>query len=328
MTREDALARGLELCKELPIQTVARQLFQNHPEHFSTVDNVRGLLRHRRGANGEKARRNRQEEPILSTIAEGLSKLHRQEKEREEPIQIGQCKCLVMSDLHIPYHRHDCISLALETGKAAGIDTILLNGDVIDFYGISRFNKDPKRMPIESEIDIVKAFLSLLKDEFPGVRIIYKFGNHERRLKTYLQTQADALTGLRCLALEQLLELDELGIEYLKMERCLLGKLTVLHGDELPHGMGMPVNPARGVFLRAKDSTLVGHHHQVSEHSEGTISGKSIACWSTGCLCDLSPDYLYYGGLKWKHGFAIVEVDDDGERFTVRNHSIIDGKVH
>ena len=327
MTREEIVARALPLCDELPIQTVARQLFEAHPEHFLHVGAARSALRYRRGAYGEKARRNRQEEPILSSIQEGLSKLHRQEKEREEPLVIGQCKCLVMSDLHIPYHRHDCISLALETGKAAGIDTILLNGDVIDFYGISRFNKDPKRMPIESEIDIVKSFLSLLKAEFPGVRIIYKFGNHERRLKTYLQTQADALTGLRCLALEQLLELDELGIEYLKMERCLLGKLTVLHGDELPHGMGMPVNPARGVFLRAKDSTLVGHHHQVSEHSEGTISGKSIACWSTGCLCDLSPDYLYYGGLRWSHGFALVEVESDGT-FTVFNKRIIDGKVH
>ena len=50
-----------------------------------------------------------------------------------------------------------------------------------------------------------------------------------------------------------------------------------------------------------------------------------MACWSTGCLCDLHPRYMPLN--KWNHGFAIVDLDTAGG-FSVRNFRIIDGKVY
>jgi hypothetical protein len=44
-----------------------------------------------------------------------------------------------------------------------------------------------------------------------------------------------------------------------------------------------------------------------------------------GCLCDLSPDYAIVN--RWNHGFAIVDIDEDGS-FEVHNHKIIDGRVY
>lgn len=276
---------------------------------------------------GDRYRAVTKTEPKLSTIQEGIDKLRRHEKTREQPIYIQDCKALVISDLHIPYHDPTALTMALETGKQASVDTIILNGDIIDCYMVSRWTKESGRMSLRQELDITKGFLEFLKGEFPDARIIYKFGNHERRLRDYILHNADKLAELDVLDLESLLGLEELGIESIKMERIRLGHLNVIHGDELPHGFAAPVNPARGVFLRAKKSTLVGHHHQTSHHSEGDIDGGRTGCWSIGCLCDLQPDYYYFGALKWNHGFAIVEVDDEG-RFTVYNKSIIDGKVH
>jgi hypothetical protein len=43
---------------------------------------------------------------------------------------------------------------------------------------------------------------------------------------------------------------------------------------------------------------------------------KETFCWSTGCLCDLTPDYSRVN--RWNHGFAVVEVDEAGS-FNVDN---------
>jgi hypothetical protein len=37
-----------------------------------------------------------------------------------------------------------------------------------------------------------------------------------------------------------------------------------------------------------------------------------MACFSTGCLCQLTPKYRPFAYTKWNHGFAIVEIDGDG----------------
>jgi hypothetical protein len=36
----------------------------------------------------------------------------------------------------------------------------------------------------------------------------------------------------------------------------------------------LPVNAARGVFMKAKESCIIGHVHKVSEHQETDIDGK------------------------------------------------------
>jgi len=87
------------------------------------------------------------------------------------------------------------------------------------------------------------------------------------------------------------------------------------------------VNPARGLFLRAKASILAGHNHQTSAHHENDINGSQTACFSTGCLCDLQPDYRPFAFTKWNHGAAIVELNKEGN-FSVDNFRIIEGKVY
>ena len=102
------------------------------------------------------------------------------------------------------------------------------------------------------------------------------------------------------------------------------GKLSIIHGHEFGGSFFNPVNAARGLFMRAKSSVLAGHNHQTSEHQEGNIKGDSIACWSTGCLCELSPEYRPMAFTKWNLGAAIVDHNEDGQ-FFVDNFRIIKG---
>jgi predicted phosphodiesterase len=242
------------------------------------------------------------------------------------PIKVATKKALLLYDIHIPYHAALPVSIALSVGKAAGVDTLIFGGDTMDFYMASDYVKDPRRRSLASEAESVRAFLADVRSIFKKEQIYYMEGNHEYRLKNYMRTRADKLIGLPGTTLETLLALDELKIKLVQdKRRLLIGSLNVLHGHEFPN-IGAGINPARSLFMKAKSSSIIGHCHRKSEHSEVTLNGGRIACWSVGCLCNLSPDYFPYNNWVW--GFAIVEVDKSGH-YTVHNKYISnDGKVY
>jgi predicted phosphodiesterase len=326
LTRQEAVDKALPLCETLPIQMVARNLYEAHPHLFTSVDQVRSMLRYRRGSFGDKNRRTAHiVEPKLSTIAEGLSKLQAIEQVKETPLIVDSRKSLIVSDIHFPYHSEDAVCASLEYGKEHGVDHIHLNGDTLDFHECSDFEKDPRAMPLYRELEMVNQFLDFLQAEFPNAKITFKYGNHEDRLSRYIRKNAAAVEGMKGVTVHEQLDLDGRGIEWRKYERVQIGKLCVLHGHERKTPFNNVTSPALTMFRWANESTLVGHHHQISEYVKPSLSGTVTGCYSTGCLCNLKPAYNYHA-LTWAHGFATVDVDTEGY-FTVHNHRIVNGHV-
>jgi hypothetical protein len=174
------------------------------------------------------------------------------------------------------------------------------------------------------ELQMGRDFLKMLKEMF-NCPIYYKIGNHEKRYEDYLMIKAPELLGIDDFKLEQLLRFREFGVTLVKdKQMAMAGKLPILHGHEWYGGFAPPVNPARGLFMKAKESALVGHHHRTSEHTEKTLGGHVITTWSTGCLCGLEPEYAPYNG--YNSGFAFVEVAKNGH-YNVKNIRIIDGNI-
>ena len=244
-----------------------------------------------------------------------------------EPLQVDTPGWwLVLSDLHIPYHEEQAVQAAVEAGMDAGAVGVLLNGDILDYHELSDYDKDPTAPRYREERECGLAFFAYLRARFPKADTIYKAGNHEERLERYVMRRAPALFGLELISLPALMELDRFGVKWVGDKRVVrLGKLNVLHGHEYTdRQVASPVNPARGLFLKTKGNALCGHHHQTSEHHEPTITGRPQGCWSTGCLCQLCPQWKPLN--KWGHGFALVRVDSGGG-FHVRNLRILDGKV-
>ncbi len=235
--------------------------------------------------------------------------------------------CLVMGDIHIPYHSMSGLRAALDYGKKAEPDIVFLNGDTIDFHRLSRFQKDPRSRSAKKEIEKTNELLDAIDERFPKARKILKNGNHDERYENYVASCAPEIWGIvsEAASLDKLLELEDRGWEYVSEKRPVyLGKLTVLHGHEFPMSLIGPVNAARGLFLRTKASAMVNHHHQVSEHSEPDVRNKLITTWSVGCLCELHPAYARFN--KWAHGFATVRMATSGD-FEVKNFRINDGVV-
>ena len=231
---------------------------------------------------------------------------------------------LILSDIHIPYHDRDALILALESvSDPAGV---ILNGDIMDHFSLSQWDKDPRRKDFAAELRTTHQILGIIRDAFPAASIVYKMGNHEERYERYMELKAPELLDVAAFDLAAVLELDDLGITLVRDKRPIkLGKLNVIHGHEYRFSISNPVNPARGLFLRSKALALCGHFHQSAQHSENTLDDKQLVCYSTGALCDLHPKWMVLN--KWNLGFAIVDLAVGGA-FTVHNKRIINNHMY
>jgi predicted phosphodiesterase len=231
----------------------------------------------------------------------------------------------VMSDIHVPYHHRASLDEAINYYLQKGIDAIFLNGDVLDFYMLSKFQPDPTKRSIRDEIEAYKEFIRELKRVFPGVKIYHKLGNHEERYEKYLISHCAELLELDVMKFESILGTEELGVELIKDQRIVyIGKLPVLHGHEVNLKSAI-VNPARSLFLKTYKSSMCGHLHKTSEHNEQSLDGKIISCWSTGHLADPHPRYARIN--RWNAGCARVEKDGDGN-FEVINVRLLKNKLY
>lgn len=322
-------------------RTLARKIVMENPGAFEQtneeVERVRYSIRYRTGNAGDnlrnfatasgKLRENLYNPEQMKPSEYMQAFMGRGEKTSKETWHLPKNirKPLVISDIHLPYHVLSAVETAIDYGFKNGVDAIYINGDLIDFAKISRWEKDPALMSAPVEVQMARDFLQGLTSL--GLPVFYKLGNHEDRWDRYILQNAPELITLPGLQLKAALGLDELEIELIdSRQHAKFGKLSVLHGHEFGESVFSPVNAARGLFLRAKSSVLAGHNHQTSEHPESNLNGDTIACFSTGCLCDLQPAYRPFAYTKWNHGAAIVDVDEDGE-FSVENFRIIDRKV-
>ena len=246
------------------------------------------------------------------------------EKNDYSKVIVNEKRIGILSDIHFPYYDRVALEAAIHYLIEWKPDCIILNGDIIDCYQLSSFEKDKRQRSFKYELDMLRNFFEQLRELFPTQRIIYKIGNHEERYEKQILVNIPELIELEYFHFENVIKASEFGIEVVKGKRVILaGKLNIIHGHELPRGMAAPVNPARGFFLRTKASTIGGHHHQSSEHIENDLNGNIIGAFSTGCLCELTPHYMPIN--KWNHGFAVVE--NYGTDYMVRNLKVINGRV-
>lgn len=312
----------LEKYPDVNSLTLAKIICIKHPD--LVVEKVRSSIRYYRGNKGTRNRNDIKLKQFMRAN-DGNYNIKAVNISTQDFI-FPHKKPLIVSDIHLPYHDINAIEIALEKAYKDNVDSIYLNGDILDFYQVSRFTKEGGAMSIKEERDMFFEFIGWINENF-DVPIYFKAGNHEERLAKYINEKAPDLAQLPELSLSGFLKLDELDIQFVDgRQKAMMGKLIVVHGHEFGESIFSPVNPARGLFLRAKSTTLAGHNHQTSEHHENNLKNDSMACFSTGCLCQLTPNYRPFAYTKWNHGFAIVEIDED-DSFEVSNYRIIDGKV-
>lgn len=314
---------------DLPNLTLAKKIYKENKIVYDSVDQIRHMIRYRYGQTGKKVRHNAK---IQKQRAENANKLgipnpYTLPESHEtiwEPFNLPAGNYGIVSDIHVPYHNVAALEASLEFFKKYGVDALILNGDTMDQYQLSRYEKDPRKRSFKDELEDTRQLLRYLKHHFQGP-IYFKIGNHEERWEAFLKIKAPELLDMSEFKLEVLLRFGELGVQIIEDKRIIkAGNLNILHGHEFGRSVFSPVNPARGYYIRSKTNVICGHNHQTSEHTEPNLNGKMTTAWSTGCLCELHPAYMPIN--KWNHGAARLELYDTGD-FNIQNFRIFKGKV-
>jgi predicted phosphodiesterase len=273
------------------LASLSRKLFLENPKTFTGTEHARSYLRSFLNLPGK-------EKKILS-IPDG-------KKEDNSIYEIKTAKLAILNDIHFPYHNKKALSKAIQKCIDEKVTAILLNGDVLDFYQLSVHVKEKNKPSLNTEVQITKKFFKDLRKLFPNIPIYFKLGNHEIRLEKYIQSKAKELEDLDVLKIENLLDFEKFNIIKInKYTPVKIEDLIILHGHEYPGSGGD--NPAKNIYNKTKHSVLCGHFHRESSYKLKDITGKSINCYSVGCLCDLSPNYLPFN--NWVNGFAIVTTE-------------------
>jgi UDP-2,3-diacylglucosamine pyrophosphatase LpxH len=213
---------------------------------------------------------------------------------------------LNLSDLHIPYHDPFAWQLTLNIVKRVLPTGINLLGDMMDFYRLSVFDKDPSRFEdggLQNELDQWYRMARELKAAAPtNCRFRYLKGNHEDRLRRYLMRNPE-LHGLRVLELEALMRVDDLGIEYCEDEiEIAKGTLIGKHGNVVRKDSAYS---AKGELEKERYaiSTISGHTHRLGTHYVTTRLGV-VKANENGCLCMLNPEFVK--NPNWQQGFTMT----------------------
>ena len=98
-------------------------------------------------------------------------------EEDEERVNEDETRILCISDMHIPFNR-DIEEFFKYKGK---VDTLVLNGDIIDNYSMSNFTK-MYRLSLVEELIQARELLIELIEEIKPKKVTVVTGNHEIRL--------------------------------------------------------------------------------------------------------------------------------------------------
>lgn len=233
-------------------------------------------------------------------------------------------RSVFLPDLHVPYHDEKAYACALRFVKRFKPDFVFIIGDWVDFYQLSKFDKNPARIPeLQMDIDKTIECLKRLRAVAPKAKIYYLKGNHCHRLNRYLWSAAASLSSLRSITVPELLQLKDFGIEYVETGSMMFHGFLVKHGNVVRTRSGYS---ATGELEKAGISGISGHTHRLSHifkrHYGGMYSWTEI-----GCLCQLNPEYMEGQIPDWQNGFATGEFEKNGDRFTIHIYPIIKGTV-
>lgn len=226
--------------------------------------------------------------------------MYRQKEIIAKDVKIKDGVVLIGSDIHIPFQDSKAVDAFINYAAELQPTHIVLNGDVLDFYKLSRFVKGEGRNPYE-EIKECQELLKRIKATCPNSEIYYVIGNHETRLETYVLTNAPHLASLieDVFTILKTKELDVIGCAKVLIN----DSFVCTHGKLLGNKAGLS---AIKEIEKHYSSGASGHTHRLAKFITRK-AGRKFVWLETGCLCDLNPEYVQ--DPDWQQGFAVLQYE-------------------
>lgn len=278
--------------------TLAKVLFEQRPELFTSVDQVRTYIKYYTGQAGDTKRKHA-DNNVIPPGAVPMYYASRGARTHVIPTAIRNMG--VISDVHLPFWSEIATNKALTDLRDRKIQGLLLNGDIIDCGYPSRWPKDNTTPDFSLELAYLYDFIDLIRSSFPEIPIWYKIGNHEERVYKQLWDKTPWLANE--ITFVNLAGLHDFGVvEVGPKDKMWFVDLRIMHGHEIRAGGKYP---ARNVFnsTNGVDNILAGHHHCTEVFKKGGSKRVDI----TGCLCNLEANYDGSSEYRWNHGYAYIE---------------------
>lgn len=230
---------------------------------------------------------------------------------------------LVIPDCHIPFESLEAYQVMLDIAQklygpkktnTPGLAEIIILGDYLDIYGLSRYDSDPNLGDMgelyDREISCGNARLDELQTLFPLAKKIFLEGNHEYRQKKFLKSTAPALRNRLTIFKE--LNIDKrprfTWIPFQKLQSYNVLGSNKVYARHCPVAGGSTDNNAK----QAGETILYGHTHRVGMGTfVNKVTGKQVNAYNLGCLIDFKASVFDYvpNRPNWSHAFGLVYYD-------------------
>jgi len=211
---------------------------------------------------------------------------------------------LLLPDLHCPFQDKRAIDLIQKFKEDLKPDGVVALGDLLDFNGISHWNRRKYLTQVECSIDKDYEEADKVIKQL-GITTIFE-GNHERRIVNF-RDEHPAL-GEKLFP-HAYLDLKNRGIEYVWEDKQpkAYGKLRLTH-EPIRRGSYAPQNHAKLTAQIYDHSVVYAHYHDVQSHvcptSESYSRREAVAI---GCLCsEKLIEYIRKKPTNWMLAFAVL----------------------
>ncbi len=314
---EKYIALGLKNNCGYSKRFISKVMHSEHKDRFKDDEDARNFIRlvtHSRGV-GRNYKKDEELKRKFALIADGYN-----EEITGLPFVIPKQykKPLIIADIHSVFWEKWAVMAAIEDGVKHGCDSVIINGDFMDFYQYSKFSKDPLTIDkVMDEKEWGVEILQILQDTFG--KVFLKMGNHDIRREKYIK---DRFFELDFATYSDYLMFDRSTVDIIHdWQHIHFGKLNIIHGHEY-YGGGVHI--AYNRLNKTFDNVLSAHSHFSQSVFRQNINGQPYGSWTIGCLCHLHPRYNPKN--NWNLGFARAERESSGD-FEVINRRFI-GKKH
>lgn len=245
---------------------------------------------------------------------------------------MGPSKCAVrmafISDVHIPFQDDAALLDMLKVFRWWKPSLIVVMGDLVDAGAVSAHLQKRTPTPLQVEIDIARAFLAHLRDQFPGATIHYHWGNHEYRLERLIFSKAPGLASLRGLTWPELMDLDTLDIGWTEYKKPYYpfgqrGLFEVWHGFRA--SSAHPASVCVKMLKEAHVNSGVSAHTHRLQHVHHTSGGFTRSWLECGYMATDEVGADYAVRPSWQRGYGLGYRHEDGE-VTLMGVRIVNGR--
>jgi hypothetical protein len=242
-------------------------------------------------------------------------------------------KILILGDTHFPFVDRRAYELILKIGLDVGVNELIIAGDFVDFYQISKYDKSPLvKYTFEEEVQCGAEELEILYHLFLNAKKTYIVSNHENRLPTFLTRKAPQIFSL--LDVIRLLRLNELGYKVIDYDPCqaLLITPDLIIRHEPPPGQ---ITTRLG---KAMCSVIHAHEHRSYHWPAKGLNGKDYRLQGISWLGDKNEVATKYTKFvpQWTLGALLLRIENNETFFqdmvintsNLRYSCELDGKIY